>query len=50
MKTLEEQFQVDFPPKLTEINRIKYRLKKDGTEMSTVTKAKQKYGMTHRRR
>ena len=47
MKTLEEQFQVDFPPKLTEVNRIKYRLKKDGTEMSTVTKAKQKYGMTH---
>ena len=47
MKTLEEQFQVDFPPKLTEVNRIKYRLKKDGTEMSTVTKAKEKYGMTH---
>ena len=47
MNTLEEQFQIDFPPKLTEVNRIKYRLKKDGTEMSTVTKAKQKYGMTH---
>ena len=47
MRTLEEQFQIDFPPKLTEVNRIKYRLKKDGTEMSTVTKSKQKYGMTH---
>jgi DNA polymerase-1 len=46
MKTLEEQFQVDFPPKLTEVNRIKYRLKKDGTEMATVTKAKDKYALT----
>ncbi len=46
MNTLEEQFQVDFPPKLTEVNRIKYRLKKDGGEMATVTKAKQKYAMT----
>ena len=46
MNNLEEQFQVDFPPKLTEINRIKYRLKKDGTEMATVTKAKEKYALT----
>ena len=46
MTTLEEQFQVDFPPKLTEVNRIKYRLKKDGGEMATVTRAKEKYAMT----
>lgn len=47
MKTLEEQFQVDFPPKLTEVNRIKYRLKKDGTEMATVSKSKEKYALTN---
>ena len=47
MGTLEEQFQVDFPPKLTEVNRIKYRLKKDGGEMATVTRAKEKYAMTN---
>jgi len=47
MKTLEEQFQIDFPPKLTEVNRIKYRLKKDGTEMATVSNAKAKYAMTN---
>ena len=48
MKALEEQFQIDFPPKLTEVNRIKYRLKKDGEEMATVKNAKSKYGMTTR--
>ena len=46
MATLEEQFQIDFPPKMTEVNRIKYRLKKDGGEMATVTKAKEKYALT----
>ena len=46
MKTLEEQFQVDFPPKMEEVNRLKYRLKKDGTEMATVTKAKERYALT----
>jgi len=47
MHTLEEQFQVDFPPKLTEVNRVKYRLKKDGGEMATVIRAKEKYAMTN---
>ena len=47
MSTLEEQFQVDFPPKLTEVNRIKYRLKKDGGEMATVIRAKEKYAITN---
>lgn len=45
MKKLEEQFQIDFPPKLEEVNRVQYRLKKDGTEMATVAKAKQKYAL-----
>lgn len=47
-KILEDQFQADFPPKMTEVNRIKYRLKKDGTEMATVTNAKSKYALTTR--
>jgi len=46
MKVLEEQFQIDFPPKMQEVNRLKYRLKKDGTEMATVTKAKDRYALT----
>jgi len=45
MKKLEEQFQFDFPPKLEEVNRVQYRLKKDGTEMATVSKAKDRYAM-----
>ena len=45
MEKLEEQFQFDFPPKLVEVNRIQYRLKKDGTEMATVTNAKKKYAL-----
>jgi len=48
MKLLEEQFQVDFPPKLTEVKRIKYRLKKDGEEMATVKNAKASCAMTTR--
>ena len=46
MSNLESQFEIDFPPKLTEVNRIKYRLKQDGAEMATVTKAKEKYALT----
>jgi DNA polymerase-1 len=46
MNKLEQQFQVDFPPKMLEVNRIKYRLKKDGTEMATVINAKKKYALT----
>ena len=48
MKKLEEQFMIDFPPKLTEVNRIKYRLKKDGEPMASVLKAKEKYAVTQR--
>lgn len=45
MKELEEQFQVDFPPKLTLVNTIKYRLKKDGEEMASVKNARNKYAL-----
>jgi len=45
MKELEEQFQVDFPPKLTLVNTIKYRLKKDGDEMASVKNARDKYAL-----
>lgn len=45
MKELEEQFQVDFPPKLTLVNTIKYRLKKDGDEMASVKNARKKYAL-----
>ena len=45
MKELEEQFQVDFPPKLTLVNIIKYRLKKDGEEMASVKNARDKYAL-----
>ena len=47
MTALEEQFQIDFPPKMTEVNRLKYRLKKDGGEMATVTKAKERHALTN---
>lgn len=45
MRTLEEQFQVDFPPQLKESNRVQYRVKEDGTEYATVTKAKAKHAL-----
>lgn len=46
MTELEDGFQKDFPPKLEEVNRIKYRKKKDGTLMSNVVKAQEKYYQT----
>jgi DNA polymerase I-like protein with 3'-5' exonuclease and polymerase domains len=46
MEDLEQSFQEDFPPKLTEINRIKYRRKADGSLFSSVTKAQEKYFAT----
>lgn len=47
MSELEAGFQRDFPPKMEEVHRIKYRVKEDGTEYATVTKAKEKYPITH---
>ena len=46
MKTLEDSFQKEFPPKLVEVNRLKYRTKKDGTLFSTVEDAMDKYPLT----
>lgn len=46
MEELNEGFQVDFPPKLTEVNRIKYRAKADGSLYSNVVKAQEKYFAT----
>ena len=46
MSTLEEQFQVDFPPKLTEVIVSSIDSRRDGGEMATVIKAKEKYAMT----
>jgi len=46
MAYLENTFQEDFPPKLEEVNRIKYRRKADGSLFSSVTKAQEKYFAT----
>ena len=46
MAELEAGFQRDFPPKLEEVHRIKYRVKEDGTEYATVTNSKKKYPAT----
>ena len=46
MATLEDQFQIDFPPKLTPVNTMMYRLKKDGTEVASVINARTKYDLT----
>ena len=43
---LEDAFQEDFPPKLEEVNRIKYRKKADGTLYSNVTNAQKKHAKT----
>lgn len=47
MSELESGFQRDFPPKLQEVNRLKFRVKEDGSFYSTVVKAKEKYPVTH---
>lgn len=46
MAQLEAGFQEDFPPKLEEVHRVIYRKKKDGSDFSTVTKARDKYYQT----
>ena len=47
MNELEAGFQRDFPAKLQEVHRVKFRVKEDGSEYVTVTKAKEKYPVTH---
>ena len=46
MKELEDSFQKEYPPKLVEVNRLKYRTKKDGSLFSTVEEAMSKYPLT----
>lgn len=46
MEVLEKSFQVAFPPKLVEVNRLKYRTKKDGSLFSTVEDAQDRYPLT----
>lgn len=46
MSDLEAEFQTAFPPKLVEVNRLKYRTKKDGSLFSTVEEAMTKYVLT----
>lgn len=48
MIDLEEEFQRIWPPKLVEVNRIKFRIKKDGTLFGNVSKALDKYPKTER--
>ena len=48
MAELEAQFQIDFPPKLVEVNRIKYRMKADGSLYKNVTDALGKYSKTYK--
>ena len=47
MKTLEDSFQKEFIPKLEEVNRLKYRTKKDGSLFSNVEEAMAKYPLTN---
>ena len=46
MAELEAGFQEDFPPKLEEVNRLIYRKKKNGSDFSSVEKAREKYYQT----
>ncbi len=46
MKTLEDSFQKEYPPKLVEVNRLQYRTKKDGSLYSTVEEAMSRYPLT----
>lgn len=46
MMELEASFQKEYPPKLVEVNRLKYRTKKDGSLFSTVEEAMSKYPLT----
>ncbi len=43
MLTMENSFQEEFPPQLVEVNRLKYRTKKDGTLFSSVEDAMARY-------
>ena len=46
MKVIEDNFATTYPPKLVEVNRIKYRQKADGSLYKNVEDAMTKYPMT----
>ena len=46
MLELEDSFQKEYPPKLVEVNRLKYRTKKDGSLYSTTEDAMSRYPLT----
>lgn len=46
MEAVESGLQEVFPPYLVEVKRLKYRIKKDGDEFSTVKKAREEYPKT----
>jgi len=46
MQEIEDSFSKSFPPKLTEVNRIQYRTKKDGTLYANVERAMSSYPKT----
>lgn len=43
MARLEAEFQVCWPPKLVEVNRLKYRVRADGQPFASVAKAASRY-------
>jgi len=46
MYDLEVKFQSQWPPELTEVNRLRYRVKLDGSLFETVSKAQTRYPKT----
>jgi len=48
MDQLQDQFQIDFPPVLKEVKRIKYRVKADGSLYKSVTDALESYPQTNK--
>ena len=48
MDQLQDQFQIDFPPVLKEVKRIKYRVKADGSLYKSVTDALEAYPQTNK--
>jgi hypothetical protein len=43
---IEKELQEAFPPRLKEVKRLKYRIKKDGQPVAAVTKAAEEYTLT----
>ena len=43
MSTLEDMFQTIWPPEIEEVNRVKFRVKQDGTPFKSVSDAYERY-------